>query len=111
MRRSKSIAPTVDAFVEFVGQCAETLDPACAGEVLVVDGSLFKARGPVWHPSDRAPGRIPAKLRNLDQEARWSKSGYHGWVYGYRLHLICNLAGGSQVGAGHDRLSGRECSA
>jgi hypothetical protein len=93
MRRYKSIAPTVDAFIEFVGHWAEPLDAACGGEVMVVDGSLFKARGPVWHQSDRAQGRIPAKLRNLDQEASWSKSGYHGWVYGYRLHFICTLAG------------------
>jgi hypothetical protein len=93
MRRSKSIAPIVDAFVEFVGQWAETLDPAYESEVIVVDRSLFKARGPVWHQKDRAEGRIPAKLRNLDQEASWSKSGYHGWVYGYRLHFSCNLAG------------------
>jgi hypothetical protein len=93
MRRYKSLAPTVDAFIEFVGQWAETIDPACGSEVLVVDGSLFKARGPVWHQSDRAQGRIPDKLRNLDQEASWSKSGYHGWVYGYRLHFSCNLAG------------------
>jgi hypothetical protein len=93
MRRYKSIAPIVDAFIEFVGQWAETLDPACGSQVLVVDGSLFKARGPVWHQSDRAEGRIPDNLRNLDQEASWSKSGYHGWVYGYRLHFSCNLAG------------------
>jgi hypothetical protein len=93
MRRYKSIAPIVDAFIEFVGTWAETIDPACSSEVLVVDGSLFKARGPVWHQSDRACDHIPDKLRNLDQEASWSKSGYHGWVYGYRLHFSCTLAG------------------
>ena len=82
MRRSKSMAPIVDAFIEFVGEWAESIDPACDSQVLVVDGSLFKARGPVWHQSDRAQGRIPDKLRTLDQEASWSKSGYHGWVYG-----------------------------
>jgi hypothetical protein len=32
-------------------------------------------------------------LRNLDRDATWSKSGYHGWVYGYSLHLSCNRAG------------------
>ncbi len=93
MRRYKRIAPTVAAFVEFVGQWAETVDAACRREVLVVDGSLFKARGPVWHQRDRAQGRIPDKLRNLDQAASWGKSGYQGWVYGYRLHFTCNLAG------------------
>jgi hypothetical protein len=93
MRRYKRIAPVIAAFIEFVGQWAETVDAACGSQVMVVDGSLFQARGPVWHQSDRAQGRIPANLRNLDQEASWSKSGYHGWVDGYRLHFICSLAG------------------
>ena len=93
MRRYKRLAATVEAFVAFVGEWAEVVDAACASDVVVVDGSLFKARGPVWHQSDRAQGRVPEKLRNLDQDASWGKSGYHGWVYGYRLHLTCNLAG------------------
>ena len=93
MRRYKRIAPIIDAFIAFIGEWAETLDAPCSSEVMVVDGSLFKARGPVWHQRDRACGRIPDKLRNLDQEASWSKSGYHGWVYGYRLHFRCTLAG------------------
>ena len=93
MRRYQRVAPAVAAFVEFVGAWAEPVDAACASDVVVVDGSLFKARGPVWHQSDRAQGRVPEKLRNLDQAASWGKSGYHGWVYGYRLHLTCNRAG------------------
>ena len=93
MRRYKALAPTVAAFVAFVGDWAALLDPACSSDVLVLDGSLFKARGPVWHQRDRQQGRVPEKLRNLDQEASWGKSGYHGWVYGYRLHFTCNLTG------------------
>ena len=54
---------------------------------------MFKAAGPVWHQSDRVQHRIPAGLRHLDTEAAWGKSGYHGWVYGYGLHLTCNLHG------------------
>lgn len=43
----------------------------------------------MWHQSDRKEGRIPEKLRRLDTEATWSKSGYHGWVYGYGSHMTC----------------------
>jgi hypothetical protein len=93
MRRYKRLAPTIEAFVAFVGDWAKPVDAACASDVLVMDGSLFKARGPVWHQRDRLAGRVPDKLRNLDQDASWGKSGYHGWVYGYRLHCTCNLAG------------------
>ena len=51
-------------------------------------------------PKDRSgtnrtarPGRIPEKLRPLDTDAAWGKSGYHGWVYGYGLHLTDNRVG------------------
>jgi hypothetical protein len=47
----------------------------------------------VWHQSDRQAGRIPEKLRHLDTDGSWSKSGYHGWVYGYGLHLVNNRVG------------------
>ena len=61
--------------------------------MLIEDASLFKAHGPVWHQSDRVANHVPEKLRHLDQDASWGKSAYHGWVYGYSLHLSCNRAG------------------
>lgn len=27
---------------------------------------------------------------SIDTEASWAKSDYHGWRFGYGLHLICN---------------------
>ena len=57
------------------------------------DQSLFKAEGSVWHQSDRLQGRIPEKLRHLDTHATWKKNAYHGWVYGYGLHLTTTQAG------------------
>jgi hypothetical protein len=92
-RRFKSLYSTVQAFIAFLGNWASALSPEFDSRVLIEDGSLFKARGPVWHQSDRKAGRIPEKLRNLDTDASWRKSAYHGWVYGYSLHLSCNRAG------------------
>lgn len=92
-RRYKTLYPTIQAFIAFVGRWAETLHPAFDSCVLIEDASLFKAHGPVWHQADRLAGRVPEKLRNLDQEASWRKSAYHGWVYGYSLHLTCNRSG------------------
>ena len=91
-RRYKALYSTIRAFVAFVGQYAADLDPAFRNTHLVEDKSLFKAQGPVWHQRDRATNHIPAKLRKLDTDATWSKSGYHGWVYGYGIHLTCNDA-------------------
>jgi len=92
-RRYKAVYPTLQAFIACLGQDAPALDPAFNGNDLYEDKSLFKARGPVWHQSDREAGRIPDKLRHLDTQATWSKSAYHGWVYGYGLHLTCNAVG------------------
>jgi hypothetical protein len=92
-RRYKALYPILQAFIAFVGRWAETLQPQFGSRVLIEDASLFKAHGPVWHQSDRLVGRVPEKLRNLDQEASWRKSAYHGWVYGYSLHLTCNRSG------------------
>lgn len=92
-RRFKQMYVTIQAFIFYVGWWAERLSPVFRSHVLIEDASLFKALGPVWHQSDRKVNRIPEKLRNLDIDASWGKSAYHGWVYGYCLHLTCNQAG------------------
>jgi hypothetical protein len=92
-RRYKHLYPVLQDFIAFLGQYAEDLDPQFTSQNLYTDKSLFKAQGPVWHQSDRQAGRIPDKLRHLDTDASWSKSGYHGWVYGYGLHLVDNGVG------------------
>jgi hypothetical protein len=79
--------------IAFLGQYAEDLAPHFTSQDLYTDKSLCKAQGPVWHQSDRQAGRIPDKLRHLDTDASWSKSGYHGWVYGYGLHLVDHRVG------------------
>jgi len=91
-RRYKALYATICQFVTFTAQYAPDLDVRFSSQHLIEDKSLFKALGTVWHQSDRKAGRIPDKLRNLDTGATWAKSGYHGWVYGYGLHMTCNEA-------------------
>lgn len=92
-RRYKALYPILQDFVAFVGRYAEDLDPAFESHELYEDKSLFKAQGPVWHQSDRRAERIPSGLHHLDTDATWGKSAYHGWLYGYGLHLCDNRAG------------------
>ena len=86
-RRYKALYHTLEDFIAFVGTFAQDLEPDFRSKELFEDKSLFKAAGPVWHQKDRKAGHIPDKLRNLDRDATWSKSAYHGWVYGYGLHV------------------------
>jgi hypothetical protein len=48
---------------------------------------VLRAKGGVWHKKDREAGVVPHS--SIDTEASWTKSGWHGWVYGWKLHLVC----------------------
>lgn len=52
-----------------------------------VDKSVFRALGGLWHKKHMIQGIVPHP--SIDTDASWSKSAYHGWRFGYGLHLIC----------------------
>lgn len=92
-RRYKALYDVIQSFSSYLGQDSEPLGCEMSTKHLNEDQSLFKAEGSVWHQSDRKVGRIPEKLRNLDRDATWRKSAYHGWVYGYGIHLTTSASG------------------
>ncbi len=96
-RRYKALYQPLQGFTIFVSDYVSQLAEQFSRTHLIEDKSLFKALGPVWHQKDRKLGHIPAKLRALDTNAAWGKSGYQGWVYGYGLHLTCNQAAFPQL--------------
>lgn len=59
--------------------------PNDRSQLSAIDGRMYKASGPAWHKKDRLKQRVPSGLRNVDIDSRWSKSGYRGWIQGYRL--------------------------
>ena len=60
---------------------------ACAA---AIDSTVLIARGGVWHKKDRKANKVPHT--SIDTEAHWTKSGWHGWVYGWKLHIIVSAA-------------------
>jgi hypothetical protein len=60
---------------------------ACAA---AIDSTVLIARGGVWHKKDREKGEVPHT--SIDTEAHWTKSGWHGWVYGWKLHIVVSAA-------------------
>jgi hypothetical protein len=50
-----------------------------------MDSTALKTGGGVWHKKHRERGEIPHS--SIDTQAGWSKSGWHGWWYGWKLHL------------------------
>jgi hypothetical protein len=67
------------------------LDPwRDCGRAVAVDSTPLRVLGGVWHQKHRAVGVVPHS--SLDTEAHWTKSGCHGWVYGWKLHLVNTVA-------------------
>ena len=51
---------------------------------------MLRARGGVWHQKHREKGEVPHT--SIDTQAHWTKSGWHGWVYGWKLHVVSIVA-------------------
>ena len=59
------------------------------GHGAACDSTMVRAHGGVWHKKDREAGVVPHS--SIDTEAHWSKSGWHGWWYGWKLHLAVSI--------------------
>lgn len=88
-RRLVGLVAQAEEQIALLGECilTEIRPEGDQSEVSAVDGRMYKATGPKWHKRDREENLVPVGLRNVDTEAQWSKSGYRGWVQGYRLLL------------------------
>jgi hypothetical protein len=91
-RRLATLPATLPAQIGCLGRAlVATLDPwaegGCAG---AIDSTALTAKGGVWHKKDREAGVVPHS--SIDTEAHWTKSGWHGWVYGWKLHLVTTVA-------------------
>lgn len=90
-RRLAGLIPEAELQIALLGnQLVEQIQPPDdRTQLSAIDGRMYKASGPSWHKKDRLKQRIPTDLRNVDTESRWSKSGYRGWIQGYRLIVQC----------------------
>ena len=88
-RRLDATLPEAEAQVQALGQqiLVEVEPSPDEPQASAIEGRMYQAQGPLWHKRDRDQQRIPPGLRNVDTESAWSKSGYRGWVQGYRLVL------------------------
>jgi len=88
-RRLQSLVAEAEAQIAATGKrIVEEVEPTLEQPPLgAIDGRMYEAAGPLWHQRHRAAGIIPRALRNVDTDSAWSKSGYRGWVQGYRLVL------------------------
>jgi Transposase DDE domain len=91
-RRLRALPDSLPDRIGCFGRClVEVLDPwRDGGRAAAIDSTVLRARGGVWHRKDREAGVVPHT--SIDTEAHWTKSGWHGWVYGWKLHLVSTVA-------------------
>lgn len=94
-RRLAAIRATLPAQIGCLGrELVRVLDPwlDCARAAAIDSTTLRAFGGYVWHKRDREAGIV--LHTGIDTEAGWTKSGWHGWVYGWKLHVVCTVARG-----------------
>jgi hypothetical protein len=91
-RRLKTLPEALPQQIGGLGRLlVEVLRPwQHGGRAVAVDSTPLRAQGGVWHKQHREQGILPHS--SIDTEAGWSKSGYHGWWYGWKLHLACAVS-------------------
>ena len=91
-RRLAALPDTLPAQIACLGwHLVAAIRPwAAGGRAVAIDSTALRARGGVWHKKDREAGVVPHT--SIDTEAHWTKSGWHGWVYGWKLHLCVTVA-------------------
>jgi hypothetical protein len=90
-RRFEATPPVVYRLMPLIAHAATALDKQVfAFRWAFIDKSVFRAKGGLWHRKHRLLGLVPHP--SIDTEASWAKSAYHGWRFGYGLHLLCNAS-------------------
>jgi len=93
-RRLAAMPGTLPAQIACLGRHLLTLIVPWSdcGRAVAIDSTVIRAfAGAVWHKRDRDAGHVPHSA--IDTEAHWTKSAWHGWVYGWKLHLVTTVAG------------------
>jgi Transposase DDE domain len=86
-RRLKALPESLPEQIGCLGRhLVEMLKPwQSRGRAVALDSTVLQAKGGVWHKKDKKVGKVPHS--SIDTEADWTKSGWHGWVYGWKLHV------------------------
>lgn len=89
--RLAALPPTLPGLIGRLGRHLVTVyNPwTQQGHGAACDSTAVRAHGGVWHKKDREAGVVPHT--SIDTEGHRSKSGWHGWWYGWKLHLAVSI--------------------
>jgi len=90
-RRLAKLPASLPQLIGFFGRHLVGVLKAWAdgGRAVALDSTKLDTGGGIWHKKHKENGEIPHT--SIDCEAGWSKSGWHGWWYGWKLHLAVSV--------------------
>lgn len=90
-RRLAQLPATLPTLIGYFGRHLVGVLKAWAdgGHAAAIDSTKLDTGGGVWHKKAKEKGEIPHS--SIDTQAGWSKSGWHGWWYGWKLHLAVSV--------------------
>ena len=86
-RRLKIISTDIKERISTIGDLF-VFEELVKPYVIAVDSALLESKGKVWHISSMKEGIVPCS--GIDTDARWGYSHTKGWIFGYKLHMICS---------------------
>jgi Transposase DDE domain len=91
-RRLAALPQSLPGLIGCIGRHLVTLLRPWAqhGRAVACDRTPLATGGGVWHTKHREQGVVPHST--IDTEAGWSKAGWHGWWYGWQLHLAVTVS-------------------
>lgn len=63
--------------------------------ILAVDSTLLRSKGKIWHVLSKRKGVVPCS--GIDTDAMWGFNHTRGWIFGYKLHMVCNTDPSSAI--------------
>jgi len=87
-RRFLALPTFLQSFMPELASEVGELDERFSFRTVFADKSIFRALGGLWHKKHRQQAVVPH--RSIDTQASWAKSPYHGWRFGYGLHVVAN---------------------
>jgi len=91
-RRLKAIPDTLPAQIGCLGRhLIDLIEPwATCGRAVAIDSTVLQSRGGSGITSIAKKGKSP--IPRLTLRPDFPKSGWHGWVYGWKLHVVSVVA-------------------
>ena len=94
-RRLKIMSVDIKERITTMGNLSVFDEGLIKPHILAVDSTLLRSKGKIWHVLSKRKGVVPCS--GIDTDAMWGFNHTRGWIFGYKLHMVCNTDPSSAI--------------